>query len=91
MDRFSDDREDFEPSNSGFDPDEAISRYLARRARRKSGEAQAEENSGVESDPRDEGEEQSEPEFEKPPEHHPQQALHPPFLTHRPTFGRKGL
>jgi hypothetical protein len=48
MDRFSDDREDFEPSNPGFDPDEAISRYLARRARRKSGEAQAEGNSGVE-------------------------------------------
>ena len=89
MDRFSDDRDNFEPSNSGFDPDEAISRYLARKARRGPGEVQAEEESELDSDQQDEGEEQSE--LEKPAEHHPHQALHPPFPTHRPTFGRKGL
>ena len=91
MDRFSDDRDDFEPLNSGFDPDEAISRYLAKRSRRKSGEVQAEVDSEAKPDPQDEGEEQFEREFEKPPEHHPHQVLHPPFPTHRPTFGRKGL
>jgi hypothetical protein len=91
MDRFSDDRDNIEPSNSGFDPDEAISRYLAKKSRRKSEEVQAEEGFDVEPDPQDEGEEQFEREFEKPPEHHPHQTLHPPFLTHRPTFGRKGL
>ena len=91
MDRFSDDRDNIEPSNSGFDPDEAISRYLAKRSRRKSGEVQAEVDSEAKPDPQDEGEEQIEREFEKPPELHPHQALHPPFPTHRPTFGRKGL
>ena len=91
MDRFSDDRDDFEPSASGFDPDEAISRYLAQKAQRKSSESQAEESSGLEFDPQDEGEEHFEPEFEQPPEHQPHQHLHPPFPTHRPTFGRKGL
>ena len=91
MDRFSDDRDNIEPSKSGFDPDEAISRYLSRKARRKSGEAQAEEGLDADPNPPDEGEERSEPEFEKPPEHHPHQVLHPPFPTHRPTFGRKGL
>ena len=92
MDRFSDDRDNFEPSNSGFDPDEAISRYLAQKAQRKSSEAQAEEQpDDSELDPQDEGEEHSEPEFEQPPEHHQHQPLHAPFPTHRPTFGRKGL
>ena len=86
MDRFSDDREDFEPSNSGFDPDEAISRYLAQR---KSREAQAEEEPDAELDPHDEGEEPLE--LDEPLEHHPHQPLHPSFPTHRPTFGRKGL
>ena len=87
MDRFSDDRDNFEPSNSGFDPDEAISRYLSQKAQRKP--AQAEEASDAELDPQNESEEQSE--LENPPEHHPHQPLHPPFPTHRPTFGRKGL
>ena len=91
MDRFSDDRDNIEPSASGFDPDEAISRYLAQKAQRKSSEAQAEEEPGLELEPQEEGEEQSEPEFEEPAEHHPHQHLHPPFPTHRPTFGRKGL
>jgi hypothetical protein len=91
MDRFSDDRENCEPSESGFDPDEAISRHLARKTRGKSSKAQAEEVSDAELDPQDEGEEGSERQFEKPPEHHPHQLLHSPFLTHRPTFGRKGL
>ena len=57
MDRFSDDRDDFEPAHSGFDPDEAISRYLARKAQRNSGEEQAEEDSKAELDALDEGEE----------------------------------
>lgn len=89
MDRFSDDRDDFEPAHSGFDPDEAISRYLAQKAQRNSGGEQAEEDSGAELDRQDESEEQSE--LERPAEHHPHQPLHPPFPTHRPTFGRKGL
>ena len=89
MDRFSDDRDNIEPSNSGFDPDEAISRYLAQKAQRKSHEAQAEEEPDAELDPQDEGEEPLE--LDEPLEHHPHQPLHPPFPTHRPTFGRKGL
>ena len=91
MDRFSDDRDNLKPSDSGFDSDEAVSRNLARKARRKSSEAQAEDNSDVDRHPQDAGEERSERESEKPPEHHPHQLLHSPFLTHRPTFGRKGL
>jgi hypothetical protein len=91
MDRFSDDRDNLKPSDSGFDSDEAVSRNLARKARRKSSEVQAEDNSDVDRHPQDAGEERSERESEKPPEHHPHQLLHSPFLTHRPTFGRKGL
>lgn len=91
MDRFSDDRDDFEPAHSGFDPDEAISRYLAQKTQRKSSEAQAEDHSDAKFDAQEDGEELSQPELEKPPEHHPQQPLHAPFPTHRPTFGRKGL
>ena len=91
MDRFSDDRDNIEPSNSGFDPDEAISSHLARKSRRKSSEVQAEEVSDVRPDPKDEGERGSERQFDNPPEHHPHRVLHPPFPTHRPTFGRKGL
>jgi len=91
MDRFSDGRDKFEPSDSGFDSDEAISRHRARKTRGKSSKAQAEEVSDAEPDPQHEGEEESERQFEKPPEHHPHRALHPPFPMHRPTFGRKGL
>jgi hypothetical protein len=91
MDRPNDDRANFEPSNPGFDPDEAISRYLAKKTRRKSSEAQAEEVFDAEPDSQDDGEEESEPQLEKPPEHHPHRTLQQPFLTHRPTFGRKGL
>jgi hypothetical protein len=89
MDRFSDDRDDFEPAHSGFDPDEAISRYLAQKAQRKSRDAQAEEEPDAELDPQDEGEEPLE--LEERLDHHPHQPLRPPFPTHRPTFGRKGL
>jgi len=89
MDRFSDDRDNIEPSNSGFDPDEAISRYLKQKAQRKSGEAQAEEEPDAELDPQGDGEEPFE--LEERLEPHPHQPLHPPFPTHRPTFGRKGL
>ena len=91
MDRFSDGRNNFEPSDSDFDSDQAVSRQLARKRRGKSSKAQAEKVSDAELDPQDEGKEGSERQFEKPPEHHPHRALHPPFPMHRPTFGRKGL
>ena len=88
MDRFSDGRNNFEPSDSDFDSDEAGSRNRGPRTRRKSSEAKAKDNSDVERDPQDVGEARS---GRESPEHHPLRALHPPFPTHRPTFGRKGL
>jgi hypothetical protein len=91
MDRFSDGRNNFEPSDSDFDSDQAVSRDRGQKARRKSRDAKAEEVPDAGLDPQDEGEEGSERQFEKPPEHHPHRVLHPPFPTHRPTFGRKGL
>jgi hypothetical protein len=78
MDRPNDDRANFEPSNSGFDPDEAIARYLSQKSEHDSDEPEAE--------PEDLDEE---PEAED--EHHASFTPHPGPVLHRPVFGRKGL
>ena len=77
MDRPNDDRANFEPSNSGFDPDEAIARYLSQ----KSHESDEPEAEAEELD--------EEPEVED--EHHASFTPHPGPVLHRPVFGRKGL
>ena len=78
MDRFSDDRDNFEPVSSGFDPDEAIARYLSQKSEQDSDEPEAEPE---ELDEEPEGED----------EHHASFTPHPGPVLHRPVFGRKGL
>ncbi len=77
MDRPQDDRADFEPSKPGFDPDEAIARYLSQKSEHESDEPEAEPE-----------ELDDEPEAEE--EHHAPFS-HPGPVLHRPVFGRKGL
>ena len=79
MDRPSDDRANFEPLSPGFDPDEAIARYLSQKSEQVSGE------------PDDEPEEADEPETEPEPEHRAPFNQHTGPVLHRPVFGRKGL
>ena len=82
MDRPNDDRANFEPSNSGFDPDEAIARYLSQKSEQDSDE------------PEPEPEELDEEPYEEPQaedEHHASFTPHPGPVLHRPVFGRKGL
>jgi hypothetical protein len=79
MDRPNDDRANFEPSNPGLDPDEAIARYLSQ---------ESEGSDDPEAEP-DELDEEPEPEAER--EHHPPFNPHPGPVLHRPVFGRKGL
>ena len=76
MDRPSDDRANFEPLSPGFDPDEAIARYLSQKS----------EHSGDV-----EPEEADEPETEPEPEHRAPFNQHVGPVLHRPVFGRKGL
>ena len=78
MDRPNDDRANFEPSNPGFDPDEAIARYLSQKPEHDSDEPEAEPE-----------ELDEEPEAED--EHHASFTPHPGPVLHRPVFGRKGL
>ena len=78
MDRPNDDRANFEPSNPGFDPDEAIARYLSQKSEHESDEPEAEPE-----------ELEEEPEAEN--EHHASFPPHPGPVLHRPVFGRKGL
>jgi hypothetical protein len=79
MDRPNDDRANFEPSNPGFDPDEAIARYLSQKS----------EPDSDEPDDQPESESDDKPEAES--EHHRPFAPHPGPVLHRPVFGRKGL
>ena len=78
MDRPNDDRANFEPSNSGFDPDEAIARYLSQKSEQASDEPE-DEPEGLEDEPDAED------------EHHASFTPHPGPVLHRPVFGRKGL
>ena len=78
MDRPNDDRANFEPSTPGFDPDEAIARYLSQKSQQGSDEPEA--------DP-EEPDEESETDNAHPAPFNPQ----PGPVLHRPVFGRKGL
>ena len=79
MDRPNDDRANFGPSNSGFDPDEAIARYLSHKSEHDSDE------------PDDQPEEELDEEPEAEDGHHASFTPHPGPVLHRPVFGRKGL